>query len=183
MAKSRGAPTVATLEHDPKKWKPVLPRDKRENAFARRSCSGAVEFLLRKTIQTGARFRTSPAPNNLHHAQLDFDVAARGAGIWADLFVGDPGQLLDLAMVVVRHRDLKLDGKFKEAFIVASDRDMRRNAGFANRLLALARNAQQRILEARGIAGCEELLRVRRSAARSTQLLGIGELVIENAIG
>src|SRR6185437_5768600 len=27
-----------TLEHDPEKWKPVFPRDKRE-AFARRSCS------------------------------------------------------------------------------------------------------------------------------------------------
>jgi hypothetical protein len=26
------------LEHDPEKWKPVFPRDKRE-AFARRSCS------------------------------------------------------------------------------------------------------------------------------------------------
>src|ERR1700675_2271856 len=28
----------AKLEHDPEKWVPVLPRDKRE-AFARRSCS------------------------------------------------------------------------------------------------------------------------------------------------
>jgi hypothetical protein len=27
-----------TLEHDPEKWVPVFPRDKRE-AFARRSCS------------------------------------------------------------------------------------------------------------------------------------------------
>src|SRR5260221_14071463 len=29
---------LAKLEHDPEKWKPVFPRDKRE-AFARRSCS------------------------------------------------------------------------------------------------------------------------------------------------
>src|SRR6185312_10291988 len=28
----------AALEHDPEKWKPVFPHDKRE-AFARRSCS------------------------------------------------------------------------------------------------------------------------------------------------
>jgi hypothetical protein len=27
-----------SLEHDPEKWEPVFPRDKRE-AFARRSCS------------------------------------------------------------------------------------------------------------------------------------------------
>jgi hypothetical protein len=32
---SRG---LSPLEHDPEKWKPVFPRDKRE-AFARRSCS------------------------------------------------------------------------------------------------------------------------------------------------
>jgi hypothetical protein len=30
---------LAGLEHDPEKWQPVFPRDKRENAFARRSCS------------------------------------------------------------------------------------------------------------------------------------------------
>jgi len=30
--------TSSTLEHDPEKWVPVFPRDKRE-AFARRSCS------------------------------------------------------------------------------------------------------------------------------------------------
>jgi hypothetical protein len=29
---------LRTLEHDPEKWVPVFPRDKRE-AFARRSCS------------------------------------------------------------------------------------------------------------------------------------------------
>jgi hypothetical protein len=29
---------AAELEHDPEKWEPVFPRDKRE-AFARRSCS------------------------------------------------------------------------------------------------------------------------------------------------
>jgi hypothetical protein len=29
---------AALLEHDPEKWEPVFPRDKRE-AFARRSCS------------------------------------------------------------------------------------------------------------------------------------------------
>src|SRR4051794_20797403 len=33
-----GPPLSATLEHDPEKWAPVFPRDKRE-AFARRSCS------------------------------------------------------------------------------------------------------------------------------------------------
>jgi hypothetical protein len=27
------------LKHDPGKWKPVFPRDERENAFTRRSCS------------------------------------------------------------------------------------------------------------------------------------------------
>jgi len=31
-------PDSPGLEHDPEKWKPVFPRDKRE-AFARRSCS------------------------------------------------------------------------------------------------------------------------------------------------
>ena len=30
--------TICILEHDPEKWVPVFPRDKRE-AFARRSCS------------------------------------------------------------------------------------------------------------------------------------------------
>ena len=33
-----GAVAASRLEHDPEKWEPVFPRDKRE-AFARRSCS------------------------------------------------------------------------------------------------------------------------------------------------
>ncbi len=33
-----GRDWCAILEHDPEKWEPVFPRDKRE-AFARRSCS------------------------------------------------------------------------------------------------------------------------------------------------
>jgi hypothetical protein len=34
----KSAKRVFALEHDPEKWEPVFPRDKRE-AFARRSCS------------------------------------------------------------------------------------------------------------------------------------------------
>ena len=35
---ARWVSAVAFQEHDPEKWEPVFPRDKRE-AFARRSCS------------------------------------------------------------------------------------------------------------------------------------------------
>jgi hypothetical protein len=39
-------PELQSLEHDPEKWKPVFPRDKRK-AFALRSCSNRDEIMIR----------------------------------------------------------------------------------------------------------------------------------------
>jgi hypothetical protein len=48
-AKGCGSPKATAafdgLEHDPEKWQPIFPRDKRE-AFARRSCSNDKRYFL-----------------------------------------------------------------------------------------------------------------------------------------
>jgi uncharacterized protein (DUF1330 family) len=49
----------AALEHDPEKWAPVFPRDKRE-AFARRSCSNKRSAFT-TTAQIQSRGKTAPA--------------------------------------------------------------------------------------------------------------------------
>jgi hypothetical protein len=61
-----------SLEHDPEKWKPVFPRDKRE-AFARRSCSnkkispGSDSTQLNQTLAHAAMSGLS------HHQYIEDD--------------------------------------------------------------------------------------------------------------
>jgi hypothetical protein len=53
------------LEHDPDKWLPVFPRDKRE-AFARRSCSNTKiehDADSTKRIALKSVFQRKPAPD------------------------------------------------------------------------------------------------------------------------
>ena len=59
---SNGGPLM--LEHDPEKWVPVFPRDKRE-AFARRSCSN------KKIERDDDSKKSYPALAQLESGQLD----------------------------------------------------------------------------------------------------------------
>src|SRR5713101_4896768 len=59
-------------EHDPEKWVPVFPRDKRE-AFARRSCSN------KKIERDDDSKKSHPAPGGITGQSIDTAVNKSGA--------------------------------------------------------------------------------------------------------
>jgi hypothetical protein len=61
LALGRGG-DPSSPEHDPEKWVPVFPRDKRQ-AFARRSCSNK-KIMLKQKIERDDDSKKS------HHAQI-----------------------------------------------------------------------------------------------------------------
>src|SRR6202171_4154901 len=65
----------ACLEHDPEKWVPVFPRDKRE-AFARRSCSN--KKIERDDDSKKSHPALAPCPQDVR-ARTDGDTLLQGS--------------------------------------------------------------------------------------------------------
>ena len=95
--------------------------------------------------------------------------AAGRPGIRADLIVVDADHRVDLGPVATRHRDVERGAETDEAVLAQADDDRGGDGGFPDRRLALARDAQQGVLEAGGVAGREELLGIRGRAIQRTK--------------
>src|SRR5579862_1617836 len=118
--------------------------------------------------------------NLLQDPELHADVAPGRAGVRADL-VGFLGELADLLALHPGYVDDERDDQ-AERVALRPDSNLRRHRRVAECRVLPARDEPQRAVKARGIAGREQLLRVRPST-RATHLRREGQVKVELAIG
>src|ERR1700737_2336925 len=90
--------------------------------------------------------------------KLHVDIAARGVGIGADLFVGFLGQRRQIGLLQALVLDAQLDRYAEAAALTRADRNRAGDLGLGRVLLVLLADEVERAAETGGIARREKML-------------------------